>query len=92
MRNLIYNRLQMDATTSDGELQREVIELYGSRYPDMSLNDWRNIIEEYTPMVRETSQPKAKEIPLQYDKAADGLRSCKLQHNLRRNREIVLLK
>ena len=65
VRNLIFNRLQMDADISDGDLQREVIELYGDRYPDMSLNDWRHIIEDYTPMVRETTQTKAKEISMQ---------------------------
>lgn len=72
VRNLIYNRLQMDATVSDGELQREVIEQYGERYPDMSLNDWRHIIEDYTPMVRETAQPKAKAISLQMGMAAES--------------------
>ena len=65
VRNLIFNRLQMDADISDTNLQREVIELYGERYPDMSLNDWRHIIEVYTPMVRETAQTKAKEISMQ---------------------------
>lgn len=72
VRNLIYNRLQMDANTSNGELQREVIELYGERYPDMTLNDWRHIIEAYTPMVREAAQSNAKEIPLHYDRAAEN--------------------
>jgi type I restriction enzyme R subunit len=41
----------MDADSSDADLQREVIELYGERYPDMALNDWRHIIEAYTPMI-----------------------------------------
>lgn len=65
VRNLIFNRLHMDADISDGELQRETIELYGERYPDMSLNDWRHIIEAYTPMVRETVSSKAKEVSIQ---------------------------
>jgi type I restriction enzyme R subunit len=65
VRNLIFNRLHMDASISDGELQREVIELYGERYPDMSLNDWRHIIEAYTPMVRNASDHKAKEVSMQ---------------------------
>ena len=65
VRNLIFNRLHMDVSTSDGDLQREVIEFYGERYPDMSLNDWRHIIEAYTPMVRETVQSKAKEVSIQ---------------------------
>ncbi len=64
VRNLIYNRLHMDADISDGELQREVIELYGERYPDMLLNDWRHIIEAYTLMVREMVRPNAKEVSI----------------------------
>ena len=65
VRNLIFNRLHMDVSISDGELQREVIELYGERYPNMLLNDWRHIIKAYTPMVRETVQSKAKEVSIQ---------------------------
>lgn len=75
VRNLIFNRLLMDADISDGDLQREVIELYGERYPDMSLNDWRHIIEDYTPMVRDASKPKAKEVsmkPKQLGMAAES--------------------
>ena len=76
VRNLIFNRLHMDVSISDGELQREVIEAYGERYPDMSLNDWRHIIEAYTPMVRETAQSMAKEVsmrPEQLSMAAESL-------------------
>lgn len=72
VRNLIFNRLQMDADTDDMQLQCEVTELFGERYPDMGLNDWRHIIEAYTPMVRNASKPKAKEISIrQYDIAAE---------------------
>ena len=74
VRNLIFNCLHMDADISDAELQREVIELYSEQYPDMTLNDWRHIIEDYTLMVREASRPKAKEAsmkPKQYDMAAE---------------------
>ena len=71
VRNLLFNRLQMDAEVSDMELQREVTELYGERYPGMTLNDWRHIIEAYTSMVREAARPKAKEIPLGYPMAAE---------------------
>ena len=39
----------------------------GERYPDMSLNDWRHIIGAYTPMVRDASNPKAKEVSLHPD-------------------------
>ena len=55
----------MDADISDAALQREVIELYGDQYPDMTVNDWRHIIEAYTPMVREASRPKAKEVSME---------------------------
>ena len=65
VRNLIFNRLHIDASVSDADLQREVIELYGERYPDMTLNDWRHIVEAYTPMVREASRPKAQEVTMQ---------------------------
>ena len=65
VRNLIFNRLHMDADISDGELQRETIELYGERYSDMSPNDWRHIIEAYTQMVRETASSEAKEVSIQ---------------------------
>jgi len=64
VRNLIFNRLHMDADISDGELQREVIENYGERYFDMTLNDWRHIIEDYTSMIRDVVQSKAKEIAM----------------------------
>jgi type I restriction enzyme R subunit len=70
VRNLVFNRLQMNADVSDMELQREVIEVYGDRYPDMALNDWRHIIEDYTPMIRNANQRKAKEIVLNLQKAA----------------------
>jgi type I restriction enzyme R subunit len=68
VRNLIFNRLHMDANISDMELQREVIEQYGERYPDMSQNDWRHIIEDYTLMVREAILTKAKEISMRSEK------------------------
>ena len=63
VRNLVFSRLAMNAETTDYELQREVMEAFGERYPDMSLNDWRHIIEDYTPMIRNAN--KAREIPLQ---------------------------
>ena len=58
VRNLIFNRLVLNAETSDYELQREVMEEYGERYPDMKTLDWRRIITEYTPMVRDGLKPK----------------------------------
>jgi type I restriction enzyme R subunit len=72
VRNLIINRIYMDINISEGELRREVLEKYGHRYPDMSLNEWRHIIEAYIPMVKEAAQPKAKEISMQqYGMAAE---------------------
>lgn len=76
VRNLIFNRLMMDAGISNGELQREVIELYGVKYPNMTLNDWRHVIEDYTHMVREASRPIVQELsmePRQYRMAADEI-------------------
>lgn len=76
VRNLIFNRLLMDAGISNGELQREVIELYGVKYPNMTLNDWRHVIEDYTHMVREASRPIAQELsmePRQYGMAANEI-------------------
>lgn len=72
VRNLIYQRLQMDATISDDDLRREAIELYGERYPDMSPNEWRHVVEAYTPMVREAAMPKAQELSMhQYGRVAE---------------------
>ena len=71
VRNLIFNRLMMDITIPDYELQREAMEKYGERYPAMTLNDWRHIIEAYTPMVREAT--RSKEFSMrQFDKAAES--------------------
>ena len=74
VRNLVYNRLVMNAETSDYELQREVMEVYGERYPDMRIIDWQRIIADYTPMVRQALQrPSAAQIDMQqqYGMAAD---------------------
>ena len=76
VRGLIYNRIHNNVDTTDAELQREVLEVYGTRYPDMSLNDWRHLIEAYTPMVRDaikSRDEKAKTIPLSLDMAAEDL-------------------
>ena len=74
VRNLIFNLLHIDADISDAKLQSEIIGLYGERYPDMSLNDWRHVIEAYTPMVRDASRPKATGFTIHtghLDKAAE---------------------
>lgn len=67
--NLVYNLLHMNPDIDDLLIQKEVIERFGMTYPAMSPNDWRHIIEEYTPMVRTAA--KAKEIPMQLDMAAE---------------------
>ena len=72
VRNLIFDRLHLDSTVSDGELQIEVQKKFGERYQGMSSNDWRHIVEAYTPMVRETAKSKAKELSMyQYGMAAE---------------------
>ena len=58
VRRLVYNRLIMNPSTTDYELQREVMELYGERYPAMSIIDWGRIIREYTFMTRDACRPK----------------------------------
>lgn len=65
VRNLIYNHILMDESISEEKLRYEAIKMYGERYPDMSLNDWRHIIEAYIPMIRDTVQLKAKEVSMQ---------------------------
>ena len=71
VRTLVFNLLLMNSDITDLGIQREVLEHYGERYPEMKLNDWRHIIEDYTPMVREAMNGKAKELILQYQKAAE---------------------
>ena len=75
IRNLVYNRLIMNADTSDYELQREVMEVFGERYPDMRIIDWQRVIADYTPLVREAAkQPSAKIYDMQqqqYSMAAE---------------------
>ena len=39
VRNLVFDRLHMDNTISDGELQVEVMKVFGERYPGMSHNE-----------------------------------------------------
>jgi hypothetical protein len=66
VRNLIYNRLLLNPDTTDFELQREAMESFGTRYPDMGIMDWKRIIEDYTPLVRQAAkQPTAKVIEMQ---------------------------
>lgn len=72
VRNLIFNLLHMDSNISDGQIQIEVQKAYGERYSSMSQNDWRHVIEAYTPMVRDALLAKAKEISMkQYGMAAE---------------------
>ena len=76
VRNLIFNLLHMDRDIDDLKIQKEVIMRFGEKYPDMTPNDWRHIIEDYTPMVRDNvkdvaNEETASEIPLYYDMAAE---------------------
>lgn len=77
VRNIIFNLLHMDRDIDDMKIQKEVIMRFGEKYPDMSPNDWRHIIEDYTPMVRENvkdvlDEETASGIPVYYDLAAEG--------------------
>ena len=58
VRNLIYQRLLLNNSTSDNELVREVFEVFGDRYPLMDILDWTRIIRDYTGMVREANREK----------------------------------
>ena len=78
VRNLVFDLLHMDRDIDDMQIQKEVIERFGERYPVMSPNDWRHIIGEYTPMIRANvkevvSEDNVKTIPLSYPKAAEEL-------------------
>ena len=80
VRNRIFDRLHINPDTTVAELQKEVLEEYGMRYPDMTINEWRHIIEDYTPMVKDAIKSRdeaAKTIPLSFDKAAEDLRIIK---------------
>jgi type I restriction enzyme R subunit len=53
-----------------------VSQKFGEKYGGMTLNDWRHIIEEYTPMIRANvkdfaSEEKAKSIQMNYPMAAE---------------------
>ena len=65
VRNLIFDLLHMDREISDLSIQEEVIKKFGERYGGMTLNDWRHIIEEYTPMVRNSIASNAKQVSMQ---------------------------
>ena len=77
VRNLIFDLLHMNHEMSDLSIQEEVIKKFGERYGGMTLNDWRHIIEDYTPMIRENAkevfpEEKAKTIPMNYPMAAES--------------------
>ena len=76
VRNLIYNRLTLNPDTTDFELQRETMEMFGMRYPAMGIMDWKRIIEAYTPLVRHAvQQPRTSVIEMQqrqWSQAAEG--------------------
>ena len=75
VRNLIYNRLQLNPDTSDGDLQVEVMKEFAERYPDMKIMDWMRIVSDYTPLVREAAKrPTAQVMEMQqrqHDMAAE---------------------
>ncbi len=78
IRNLVFDLLHMNKNIDDMQIQREVIERFGERYPAMSLNDWRHIIEAYTPMIRANvkdvpSEDNAKTIAMNYPMAAEEI-------------------
>ena len=60
VRYLIYNLLHMNDKIDDMELQKQVEAKFNERYPDMTHNDWRRIIADYTSMVR----PEAKVVSM----------------------------
>lgn len=65
VRNLIFNRLQLNPDTSDGDLHVECMKEFGERYPDMKIFDWLRIVRDYTPLVREAAKRStSKVIPL----------------------------
>jgi type I restriction enzyme R subunit len=66
----------MDREMSDLSIQEEVIKKFGERYGGMTLNDWRHIIEAYTPMVSANvkevvPEEQAKTISMNYPIAAE---------------------
>ena len=65
VKKMIFNLLHMNREIDDLQIQKEVIERFGERYPVMSVNDWRHIIEEYTPMVRNSIASNAKQVSMQ---------------------------
>ncbi len=54
VRNLIFNLLHMNEKIDDIEVQKQVIEQLGERYPDMTQGDWHRIIMDYIPMVKDS--------------------------------------
>lgn len=52
VRNHVSEILRMDRNTSDMQIQKELLERFGEKYPGMKLNDWRHIIEQYTSILR----------------------------------------
>ena len=76
VRNLIFDLLHMNREISDLSIQEKVIKRFGEKYGGMTLNDWRHIIEEYTPMIRANvkdfaSEKTAKTIQMSYPMAAE---------------------
>ena len=63
----------LDLTVNDGYLFKvslKKVNKFGEKYPNMDSNDWRHIIEAYTPSVRNAMHRNAKEVVLQLRNAA----------------------
>jgi len=73
VRKLVFDMLLMNKDFNDMEIQRDVLELYGDRYPEMKLKDWNHIINDYIPMVKEAISSKTEKIAEYMSKAAEPI-------------------
>ena len=76
VKSVVYHLLHMDKDINDMQIQKEVIERFGERYPAMSPNEWRHIIEAYTSMIRPNvkdinTDDNAKTVSFNYPMAAE---------------------
>jgi len=75
VRKLIFDQLSMNGDISNDKLWHAVVEKFGEKYPDMSINDWRHVVDKYTDSIKEIAQRRAKEISInskEIDKAAEN--------------------
>ena len=59
LRKLIHNMMEMDGGTMMKSIISVCIKQFGERYPSMSPNDWRHLIDDYVRAV--THRPDLKE-------------------------------